>query len=232
MLKPVITLLLLATICLSNADAQYLFVSSDLETEGTKTSTYTVPSPRDISVRFVHASGFAQPPLNYPLIFASRVRVYINDVLQFTSGGNLTIMYFWNCYLDNVQTSSVVKVVLDFALFGPAYPGNPPATIVVTSQYSFDDGDVEQVGNSPSPQNFPNPFNPVTTISYRIREKGFVSLKVYDLIGREVANLVNETKDEGEYFVSFNARNLPSGVYIYSLRVNDFAQNNKMTVLK
>lgn len=81
-------------------------------------------------------------------------------------------------------------------------------------------------------QNYPNPFNPVTTISYQIKEQGLVQLIVYDLLGSEVATIVNQTKSEGEYSVNFDASNLPSGVYIYSLRVNDFVQNNKMTLLK
>ncbi len=81
-------------------------------------------------------------------------------------------------------------------------------------------------------QNYPNPFNPTTTINYQINEKGFVNLKVYDIIGKEVAILVNETQNSGKYSVSFNASNLPSGVYIYSLRVNNFIKNNKMTLVK
>ena len=94
-------------------------------------------------------------------------------------------------------------------------------------------------GNSPEiaynyelSQNYPNPFNPTTNINYQIKEKGFVSLKIFDMLGKEVANLVNETQDEGQYSVLFDASNLPSGVYVYSLRVNDFVQNNKMTLLK
>lgn len=81
-------------------------------------------------------------------------------------------------------------------------------------------------------QNYPNPFNPITRINYQLKEKGFVSLKIFDMLGMEVANLVNETQAEGQYSVVFDASNLPSGVYIYSLRVNDFVQNNKMTFLK
>ncbi len=80
--------------------------------------------------------------------------------------------------------------------------------------------------------NYPNPFNPTTNINYQVKDKGFVFLKVYDMLGREVASLVNETQDAGKYSVIFNAANLPSGVYIYSLRVNDFVQNNKMTLVK
>ena len=88
-------------------------------------------------------------------------------------------------------------------------------------------------------QNYPNPFNPATTIQYAVKENGLVSLAVYDLLGREVASLVNESKDEGSYSVSFDASSpalggqaLPSGVYIYTLRVNDFTASNKMIVLK
>jgi hypothetical protein len=81
-------------------------------------------------------------------------------------------------------------------------------------------------------QNYPNPFNPVTSINYQIKEKGFVTLKIYDMLGREVADLLSEDHEPGQYSVVFNASNLPSGVYVYSLRVNDFVQNNKMTLLK
>lgn len=81
-------------------------------------------------------------------------------------------------------------------------------------------------------QNYPNPFNPSTNISYQIPNAGLVQLKVYDLLGKEVAVLVNEFKPEGKYSVNFNASNLSSGLYIYSLRVNDFVQNHKLTLLK
>ncbi len=133
MLKPLITLLLLTAICFSNADAQYIFVNSDFETEGTRTSTYTALSPGDISISLVQIPGFAAPPLNYPLIFKSRIRVYINDVLQYSSGGDLSIIYYCSYTLNNVQAASVVKVQLEFALTSPAYQGLPPATMVVTS---------------------------------------------------------------------------------------------------
>ena len=81
-------------------------------------------------------------------------------------------------------------------------------------------------------QNYPNPFNPVTTVSYQIKEQGLVQLKVYNLLGQEIVTLVNEEQPSGIYEALFDASNLPSGVYIYSLRVNGFVQNNKMTLLK
>ncbi len=80
--------------------------------------------------------------------------------------------------------------------------------------------------------NYPNPFNPTTAIQYDIKEKGVVRLKVYDILGKEVAELVNEVKEEGRYKAEFNASDLPSGVYLYSLRVNNFISNQKMILLK
>jgi tetratricopeptide (TPR) repeat protein len=81
-------------------------------------------------------------------------------------------------------------------------------------------------------QNYPNPFNPSTTIRYQIPKSGIVTLKVYDILGKEVATLVNENKAEGSYDFTFNASRFASGVYIYQLRVNDFVSSKKMIMLK
>lgn len=80
--------------------------------------------------------------------------------------------------------------------------------------------------------NYPNPFNPITTIRYSIKERGFVQLKVYDGLGKEVAVLVNKEKQQGNYSVSFDGVNLPSGVYIYTLHVKDFMKSRKMVLLR
>ena len=91
--------------------------------------------------------------------------------------------------------------------------------------------------------NYPNPFNPSTTIKYRIplnpplvkgdgTNAGPVTLKVYDLLGREVAVLVNEYKAPGNYEVTWNAANTPSGVYFYRIQAGDFVQTRKMLLLK
>ena len=79
---------------------------------------------------------------------------------------------------------------------------------------------------------YPNPFNPSTIINYSVKEAGLVSLKVYDILGSEVANLVNETKEAGNFAVEFNAANLPSGVYIYTLQVNGYSESKKMLLMK
>ncbi|MHB1688059.1 MAG: T9SS type A sorting domain-containing protein [Ignavibacteriaceae bacterium] len=81
-------------------------------------------------------------------------------------------------------------------------------------------------------QNYPNPFNPATTISYSIPVRNFVTLKVYDLFGKEVATLVNEEKNAGNYKIEFNGNKLSSGVYFYRIQTGNFAETKKLILLK
>lgn len=115
--------------------------------------------------------------------------------------------------------------------------GNKPSpTQSVTVTYGF--GQMDKISSGGGvveyglDQNFPNPFNPTTSISYQIKDRGFVSLKIYDMLGKEVVELVNKTQESGIYSVSFDASNMPSGVYVYSFSANEFIQNRKMTLMK
>lgn len=81
-------------------------------------------------------------------------------------------------------------------------------------------------------QNFPNPFNPATTVTFRLPVGGHVSLAVYDLLGKNVATIVNEVKEAGEYTVPFNAASLSSGIYFYRLQSGGFSATKKMMLLK
>ncbi|MCE1163921.1 MAG: T9SS type A sorting domain-containing protein [Bacteroidetes bacterium] len=81
-------------------------------------------------------------------------------------------------------------------------------------------------------QNFPNPFNPVTSISYSIPKNEFVQIAVYDELGREVARVINEQQTTGTYKVDFNANDLSSGVYYYRLTAGEFTDTKKMMVIK
>lgn len=91
-------------------------------------------------------------------------------------------------------------------------------------------------------QNYPNPFNPSTTIEYSLPQSGYVTLKVYNILGKEVATLVNEQIEEGKHKVDFDASGLNSGVYFYKLLVSDlqgkdgrageFVETKKMILLK
>ncbi len=81
-------------------------------------------------------------------------------------------------------------------------------------------------------QNYPNPFNPVTTIRYQIPKKCNVELIVYNVLGRKVANLINEKKEAGNYAVNFDASSLSSGLYFYQLKTGDFVLTRKMVIIK
>ena len=81
-------------------------------------------------------------------------------------------------------------------------------------------------------QNYPNPFNPKTKIGFRIAEFGFVSLKVYDVLGEEITTIINEEKSAGNYEVEFDANNLPSGIYFCRLKAGSYIQTKKLLLLK
>lgn len=81
-------------------------------------------------------------------------------------------------------------------------------------------------------QNYPNPFNPSTNIEFQLPVSGFISLKVFDVLGNQVKTLINEEKKAGFYQIAFDASDLPSGVYLYKLSTESFSDIKKMTVLK
>jgi len=81
-------------------------------------------------------------------------------------------------------------------------------------------------------QNYPNPFNPSTSISFTIPESGFTTLKVYNILGNEVTTLINEELTGGTFTTTFDASDLPSGVYFYTLSNNKFNETKKMMLLK
>jgi hypothetical protein len=81
-------------------------------------------------------------------------------------------------------------------------------------------------------QNFPNPFNPSTVVGFQVGTQDLASLRVYDIMGREVAVLVNEVMPAGEHFVTFDATNLASGVYVYRLQVGSEVFTKRMTLVK
>ncbi len=81
-------------------------------------------------------------------------------------------------------------------------------------------------------QNYPNPFNPTTTIRYALPKSSIVTVKIYDILGREVKTLLHEVKPAGQYNLRFDASNLASGIYFYVLRAGDFVQTKKMILLK
>ncbi len=115
------------------------------------------------------------------------------------------------------------------------YSASGPVNVWAASGCS---GAITSVGNTETPvsfklsQNYPNPFNPVTKIAYALPKSGLVTLKVYDILGKEVATLVNEVKNTGSYSVDFSASGITSGVYFYKLESNGFSDIKKMMLIK
>ncbi|MBK6504991.1 MAG: T9SS type A sorting domain-containing protein [Ignavibacteria bacterium] len=82
-------------------------------------------------------------------------------------------------------------------------------------------------------QNYPNPFNPSTIISYKLKRQGDVILRIHDIVGRQISELVNTRQNAGTYEATFSATNIPSGVYSYSLHVDgDLVASRRMAVVK
>ncbi len=81
-------------------------------------------------------------------------------------------------------------------------------------------------------QNYPNPFNPATIIRYELPERSFITIRVYDVLGKEIAILVNEEKLSGSYEVEFDGKGLASGIYYYRITTDNFSQTKKMILLK
>jgi len=81
-------------------------------------------------------------------------------------------------------------------------------------------------------QNYPNPFNPSTTIAFTIPEASFVTLKIYNALGKEIAVLFSGNKEAGTYEMNYDAADIPSGIYYYTMYTNNYTQTNKMLLLK
>jgi len=104
---------------------------------------------------------------------------------------------------------------------------NPPYSYITDV---IDDFDI--INSFHLSQNYPNPFNPITTIRYQLPVSGNVILKLYDVLGKEIATLVNEEKSVGLHEITFYAGNLPSGAYFYQLRTEEFVETKKMILMK
>jgi hypothetical protein len=136
-------------------------------------------------------------------------------------------------------------ITVHMVMQGDTIPGStvngwnimPPS---VTAQYYHFSTEIEIVSNNDEiiandfslDQNYPNPFNPNTTINYSLGERSQVTLKVYDVLGSEVATLVNTTQEAGKHNVTFDASKLSSGLYIYTINAGNFTSSKKMMLLK
>jgi hypothetical protein len=113
-----------------------------------------------------------------------------------------------------------------------APPGRANTRFVVNPLIGIGNNNTEIPNVYSLSQNYPNPFNPVTQIKFGIPKQGFVTLKVYDILGREVAQLVNTVKAAGTYVIDFDASKLASGTYFYRIESGSFTDVKKMVLIK
>lgn len=168
---------------------------------------------------------------------------FINSKTGWVVGGNGTIMKTTNCGVNwQLQMGGLQNITLrDLFILNENYlwvsgdSGTVTGLVFRTSTggASF----VKRIGNETPEfyslfQNYPNPFNPNTIIRFQIKDSRFVSLKVYDILGKEITILINEKKSPGIYEVTFDGGNIASGVYFYKIQAGDFIQVKKMVLLK
>jgi hypothetical protein len=189
----------------------------------------------------VNVTGIGPAPTVVTFVYDSamaQVRAYKNGVLAATVPQTLNILTGTGFRVGGYSTSTSYFGKLDeFRMYRRALT---PAD--VTAQWNSDLGGCGLVGitqnGSEVPslytleQNYPNPFNPVTNIKFSIPDRQFVTLKIFDVLGREVGTLVKENMDAGNYVVDFDASRLSSGVYFYQIEAGDFIQTKKMLLVK
>lgn len=128
--------------------------------------------------------------------------------------------------IDNYQDSSVRSD------FGSIIGIRNCGIACASTEYNISFNETELPDEYSVSQNFPNPFNPTTNIKYSIPQDNYVSIKIYNLLGKEVMNLINDFKKAGSYSISFDGSNLPSGVYYYKIKAGEFVQIRKMVLIK
>ncbi len=174
------------------------------------------------------------------------INVKYPDVINGINGGINCLAYsgvasstagisFEGIFPGGTSAGKVVNLGIPFETFYPDSARNAMMSHVLSF---FDTPTTVSRANQTTPkqfsleQNFPNPFNPATRVRFTIANAGFVQLKVFDILGREVATLVNERKTPGTYDVNFDASMLSSGTYIYRLDSEHFSESRMMTLLK
>lgn len=156
---------------------------------------------------------------------------------------NLNHVRMWLDGNRSWKEAAIVYNVFDTASVKPAFVDTAArnfkcdlTSLGFGDQYHWSTSDIKQlpgkVATYALDQNYPNPFNPSTTIRFGLKEAGNVRLAVYNSLGQEVTTLVNEYRPAGNYEVQFNASQLPSGMYFYTIKSNNFSVSKKMTLLK
>lgn len=187
-------------------------------------------------LRNVPAAGAYQIAFGYKLFYASPKSQFINvngvrvDTLECTASSAST-WYEKTMNVDLMQGNNTIQMQMFWGWMYLDYLAVPSSIVT-----SVEDRLAELPSSFSLQQNYPNPFNPTTAISYQLSAISFVTLKVFDVLGRETATLVNEVRPAGTYTVRWDAPALPSGVYFYRLEAKSSTQNfvetRKMILLR
>jgi len=143
------------------------------------------------------------------------------EKIAFVAGHGTTTETYYYSFIDANLRAGQYAYRLKQLDFDGSFQFSDVVNIEITNPYHF-----KLFGN------YPNPFNPSTTINFQIQDEGIVTLIVYDILGNEIAILVNEYKEPGNYNVSYDASSLSSGTYIYQLRMNGFVETKKLILIK
>ena len=167
------------------------------------------------------------PNMNLEMIAIVADTGYVRTYTDYD--GNYTFNVSDKLFNYNISLGQPLLNYSEYSL--TAHPGDTG----VDFNFTFTDVEQEQ-SNIPDAfslsQNFPNPFNPTTTIKYKLKETSKVQLEVFNVLGNEIETLINTQKPAGNYEVTWNAVNLPSGIYFYQLQTNSFTDTKKMVLLK
>jgi hypothetical protein len=181
-------------------------------------------------------------PTNNNVVLTIAAYYFVNGLA--TGAGSIDIetgvsSYTYFSFDPSIGNESVApdSIRILFNIFDGTFSSSSIGSYALIDQLSLGGtSEVEQINHNPSDyslkQNFPNPFNPSTTIEFSIPQELFVQLKVFDILGNEVATLANENYPAGNYKADFNGDNLPSGFYIARMTAGDFIQTRKMILLK
>jgi hypothetical protein len=211
--------------------------------------SYDKPRLVFVNMRVPFYENIRQLDLGFSLVLSNQGRpAKFWEILLDSNWQTLTFEYGY----DQTDTTTIIGIRLAFYLLGINEGYGWIQIEVNRLVFVYNDGriievdnfdhmyptGVQQLPSSQNPekfilhQNYPNPFNPATVIRYEVPEGSVIQLRVYDLLGREIATLINKEQSAGTYEVDFSGANLPSGIYTYALQAGSYRLQRKMLLIK